>query len=96
MNFMDKAKDLAAQAKDKAAEVAGGIAEKAAPLADKAGDLAAKGVDATAGGLNKVTGGRFEEQIEKVSTKVEGVLDRDGSTKPKPPEAPEGGPDPAG
>lgn len=100
MNFMDKAKDLASQAKEKATEVAGGIAEKAAPLADKAGDLAAKGVDATAGGLNKVTGGRFEDQIEKVSNKVEGVLDRDGSAKPKPEEgdagpAAEAGPDPA-
>lgn len=61
MDFADRAKE----AKNKAAE-----------LAEKAGELAAKGVDVTASGLDKVTGGRFHDQIENVSNKVEGVLDR--------------------
>lgn len=72
MDFAERAR----AAKDKAAEVAGGLAEKAAPAMEKAGELAAKGVDVTASGLNKVTGGRFHDQIENVSNKVEGVLDR--------------------
>lgn len=78
MDFADRAKE----AKDKAAEVAGGLVEKAGPVLEKAGELAAKGVDATASGLDKVTGGRFHDQIENVSNKVEGVLDR---TKPDEP-----------
>ena len=65
MDFADRAKE----AKDKAVE-------KAGPMLEKAGELAAKGVDATASGLDKVTGGRFHDQIENVSNKVEGVLDR--------------------
>lgn len=72
MDFAERAK----AAKNKAAEVADGLAEKAGPAMEKAGELAAKGVDVTASGLDKVTGGRFHDQIENVSNKVEGVLDR--------------------
>lgn len=84
MDFADKAKETAKEAKDKAAEVASELLEKAGPLVEKAGELAAKGVDATATGLDKVTGGRFHDQIENVSSKVEGALDRNRQEKEDP------------
>jgi len=81
MKFMDKAKNAATQAMHRAGEVAGDLAEKAGPLTDKASGMAAKGVDKAAGGLNRATGGRFEEKIDKVSSKVGGVLNREDRPK---------------
>ncbi|APU12731.1 MULTISPECIES: antitoxin [Actinoalloteichus] len=69
-NFLDKAKELAAQAR-----------EKAGSVAEKAGDAAAKGVSVVADKADDVTGGKYTEKIESVSEKVEKVLDPDGSTK---------------
>ncbi|MEU6130881.1 antitoxin [Saccharopolyspora sp. NPDC047091] len=69
MSFLDKAKDLANQAKDKAGE-----------LAEKAGPNATKGLDAAKTKLDKATGGKYHDQIENVSSKVEGVLNKQQST----------------
>jgi hypothetical protein len=65
MSIMDKLKGLFGSAKDKAGDVA-----------EKTGPVAAKGVDAAAAGVDKMTGGRFHEQIESVTDKVEGALDK--------------------
>lgn len=77
MGVLEKVKQLFGQAKDKTADVASDVAEKAGDAASKAGEVAAKGVDKAAEGVDKATGGRFHDQIENVSSKVEGVLDKD-------------------
>lgn len=65
MGFMDKAIDYGEQAMD-----------KAAPLLEKASVLAAQGLDAAASSIDKATGGKYHDQIEDVSGKVGGMLER--------------------
>lgn len=65
MGLMDKAIDYGEQAMD-----------KAAPLLEKAGVLAAQGLEAAASSIDKATGGKYHDQIEDVSGKVGGMLDR--------------------
>jgi MT0933-like antitoxin protein len=80
----EKASELAGQAAQaagpaivKAKEVAGDLAEKAGPIVDKAAGIAAHGVSAAAEQIDKVTGGKYADKISSVSSKIEGVLDRD-------------------
>jgi MT0933-like antitoxin protein len=87
MGVLEKVKQLFGQAKDKATDVAGDVAEKAGDAASKAGEVAAKGVDKAAEGVDKATGGRFHDQIENVSNKVEGVLDKDKNEDPGSPKS---------
>ncbi|AOS61481.1 Rv0909 family putative TA system antitoxin [Actinoalloteichus hymeniacidonis] len=69
-NFLDKAKELAAQAR-----------ERGGSVAEKVGDAAAKGVGVIADKADEMTGGKYTEKIEDVSEKIEGVLDPNGNTK---------------
>lgn len=71
------AASAAGPALEKAREVAGELAEKAAPIVDKAAELAAHGVSATAEQIDKVTGGKYSDKISAVSSRIEGVLERD-------------------
>lgn len=75
MNF-DKAKDAASQATEKASEMAETLKDQAGPYVEKAGELATRGVEAAADAAKKVTGGRFDEQIDSVAEKVEGVVQK--------------------
>lgn len=87
MSFLDKAKGLADQAKGKAGE-----------LAEKAGPGASKGIDAAKERVDKATGGKYHDQIESVSNKVEGVINKgQNGQSPKGDEGPgSGNADPTG
>ncbi len=81
-----QAGEFAVKVKSKITEVAGEVAHRAGPaatqageraseIAHKAGTAAAHGVDAAAGGLKSATGGKGAEQIDKVNSMLQRVLD---------------------